>query len=467
LRIARVLEGAGRTAAARAEYAWATGSSRGEEAATAWDGIARLRRRDSDPVGAAIAEIEACRAAPDGARSEREAALRRTAASLEPGILRRLARTSGAGGGLLSAELERRGLAAGTGPERVIALLLPLSGRFESFGRAFRTGAEVALADRQSARPGTRPIRLLVEDTAGDLFQATAAARRAILDEGAVALLGPLLSVPALGAGAIAECFGVPLVAPTATDPQVDQVGTHVVALRPSARALTEPLAAAIVDDLGLTRVGALVPREAAAEEREREFRAALERHGGQIVLSVSYEPAERDFRKLLEKLEDAGVQAVYAPGLEALVPQLEFYDFRPRLLGHAGWASARVREPGRKIVEGALLTVQAVDDPGSLAASSLRQAVAERESAEPMRFHVEGYRAMATVLFAIDRGASRPESLTEALLNRSGWAERPEVEQVRLLTIRGGALAPADSVNLRPAASPNPGAPGSSAPRG
>jgi ABC-type branched-subunit amino acid transport system substrate-binding protein len=213
-----------------------------------------------------------------------------------------------------------------------------------------------------------------------------------------------------------------------------------------------------------MTRFGALVPREPAAEEREREFRAALERRGAELVLSVAYDPGERDFRKLLELLAESGCEAVYAPGeatdLEALLPQLEFYEFPARIVGHGGWTSPRVFGAGTRSLEGAILAVETADDPDSDFARHLKSAVEEIEEAEPTRFHAQGYRSMAAVLFAIDLGASSPEALGEALRLRAAWSDRPEGERIRLLTVRDGALAPADPDNLRPAPPETPAVP-------
>ncbi|MFN8176589.1 MAG: ABC transporter substrate-binding protein [bacterium] len=463
LRLARTLEAAGRDTSSLVEYAWITGSAtKPGDAAAAWDGIARLSRRAGDEAQAVRAEAEAYDAADPAERARRESALRASSAKLDAPSARRLARqTRGTPAG---AVLAREDAPRRSDAEIVVALLLPLTGRFESFGKAFQLGAEVALGQRNAAAPSARPVRLVVEDTADELLDATKAARAAILDEDATVLIGPLLSVPALGAGAIAEAFGIPLIAPTATDPDLRRVGPHVLTLDPSARELAEPLAHVAVDVLGGKRFGALVAREAAAEEREREFGAAVERRGGQIALSVAYDPGERDFRKSLDLLRDAAVDAVYVPGdaseLEALVPQLEFYDFDRRILGHGGWTSPRVRTPGTHTLEGCVLSVEAADDPGSAFAKRLADAVQRKEGAEPTRFHVRGCQVMEAVLFALDRGATDPEALATALRLREAWSERPEGEEIRMLTVREGSLVPADPENLlienKPAAAPD-----------
>ena len=462
LRAARLLEGLGRRDDAQFEYLGLTGAESAEIAAGAWDSLARLARQGGDETEVIRAEVAALRGSPPAERGPREAALAASISRLDAGALRRASRL--AAGTPAAPVFEKQLAARGDGEEWVVAVLIPQSGRFENFGRAFRQGAELALADHTASRPGGRTVRPVFEDTAGDLAAATSATRRVILERNAVVILGPLLSLPALASGALADAFGIPLVAPTATDPAIRQVGRHVLTLDPPPAELTDPLAEIAIEMLGARRFGALVPRDPTAEAREAAFRAAVESRGGEFAFSVAYDPGERDFRKLLELLEQANLDAVYvpadAPDLEALVPQLEFYEFAPRLLGNGGWTSSRVFHPGTRSLEGTVLAVQVADDPGSEFAQHMKQGLELSEQMEPTRFHLAGYRAMSSVLFAFDHGATDPEALGEMLRLRPLWPERPAGEEVHLLTIRDGALVAATPETL----TPSPAVPDSSA---
>jgi ABC-type branched-subunit amino acid transport system substrate-binding protein len=292
------------------------------------------------------------------------------------------------------------------------------------------------------------PVRLRVHDTAGDLATAIREARRAVLEEGCRILLGPLRRVTTLGAGAVAQAYGVPLLAGTVREPEVRAIGEWVLTLDPSPEEFARPLAEVSVNLLGGRRFGVLLPREDLAESFERAFREAVEELGGRVVLALAYEPEETDFRPLLERFEEAGVDALYVPAspaeLRQLAPQLEFYEFHRRILGHGGWTHPEILDPGNPALEGAVFAVPAAEDPSSAFRVHLRAAVWERARSEVSRFHLRGYRSMALVLAALDAGAREGEEILEVLRHRERWEARPAAERVELVTFRDGVLGPA-----------------------
>ncbi|MGH2570097.1 MAG: ABC transporter substrate-binding protein, partial [bacterium] len=470
MRLAERFEKEGRTGEAVVLYCTVSGDApRPELGARAWDGVARIREGGGDAAGAARARLEAWELAVPDERSGRTADLRRALQELSTPEVQALSRET-----LplkahehVAEELASRG-EAGRAPSQdfPIVVLAPFTGRFEKFGSGFLLGARIAMQDWEARGPRGRaarlPVRLSTRDTAGDLLAASSGARRAIVEDRARVILGPLLSVTSIGAGAVAQSYGVPLVAPTATDPGVRDIGRFVLALEPPSQELAERLAEFSVNVLRNHRHGVLVPQEPAAEDLERRFREAVEARGAEVVVTVSYAPDQADFRKLLERIEEAEVDAVYMPGeaaeLEKLAPQLEFYEFRRRILGHGGWLSSRVLDAENLAMEGGIFAVTSSDHPDSEFTRHLRAEVWSRSSEEMTRFHVEGYRSMSAVLAALDLGARSAEEIVEVLRHREYWLEPPPGEQIDVVTFRDGALGPANwavGFDLKPADRP------------
>lgn len=452
LLLGQVLEDDGRSEEAAVHYLAAAADPR--RAAEAWDGLARLRRTGGDDVGAVRATLRALAAAPARDRDRREDVVRRELQGLSDAQLSTLASETrdAPGHDLALRERRERRERAGDDAPRPVVVLAPFSGRLSRFGDAFLLGAQIALEERDAAaaeadRP-PRPVVIEWRDTTGDLLEATKAARRAIVEDDATAILGPLLSVTSIAAGAVAQSYGVPLIAPTATDPGLGTIGPFVVTLDPAPGPLTRPLAELCVKQLGARRFGVLMPSDGVTDAYEREFRAAVEEAGAEVVVSVAFEPGETDFRKLLERIDREGVDAVYIPGsaadLEALASQLDFYEFPRRVVGNGAWTDPKILDPGNPALEGAVLAVEASQDPDSDLQLHLRERVRVLGGQELSRFHLEGYRAMSALLGALDRGAATGEEIVETLRLRRYWPLPPPAERVELLTYRDGVLGPA-----------------------
>ena len=416
--------------------------------AFAWDGVARVRRATGDERAAVRASMRAWDLAPAELRAERTPSLRVALRRLGEADLR-----------ILEGEtrhLDAHALIQGSegrtidGPgNATVTLLAPFTGRFEKFAEAFRDGAQLALEEHGDSadRRGPR-VELSLRDTKESAPIAAREARAAIVDDGCVAILGPLLSVTSASAGAVAQAFGVPILAPTATDPEIAAIGSMVLTFDPALSSLVEPLAEFAVRSLGARTFGVLMANEGTNAEFEAAFHAAVIALGAQVAVSIAYEPDETDFRKLIERLEEANVDAVYIPGtaahIEALATQLDFYDFRRRVLGNGGWTHPRVLDAGSLAIEGAIFAVEAVDFPESDFMRHLSQSIWSRTGQEVSRFHVRGYQSMSSLLAVLDQGALLGEEIAEAIRLRRYWPEATIDDGVYLLTYRDGVLGPA-----------------------
>src|SRR5262245_46657878 len=97
-----------------------------------------------------------------------------------------------------------------------LGVLVPLSGRYASYGRAYLDGAQHA-ADEWNAR-GTRHVDVVAADAKTEPLAALAATRRLVDDEHVDAILGSVLTLPTVVAAMEANCHGVPLVSNVATE---------------------------------------------------------------------------------------------------------------------------------------------------------------------------------------------------------------------------------------------------------
>ena len=259
-----------------------------------------------------------------------------------------------------------------------IALLLPLSGRSATVGRALLDAAQLALFDVGGAR-----LVLVPKDTVGEPEGARAAMQEA-LEEGAQLVLGPLFSASVTAAAELARERGVNMVA-FSTDHTTAGNGVYLMGIMPEQQV---DRVVSFARTQGLTRLAALVPASAYGETILDALRRAALRHGARLVQAEFYAPdleghaepilrladyhqrhaaleaqrrrlsasddeaSRRALRRLegLDTLGELGYDALLVPeggeALRALAPLLAFHDVDPdkiRFLGTALWDSPKI----------------------------------------------------------------------------------------------------------------------------
>jgi len=168
----------------------------------------------------------------------------------------------------------------------VIAVLLPLSGRFARVGAEIRAAIELAGRRDQDGR-------LEFLDTEGDAVAAVIAVDRAVHELHAVGILGPVGDRESRSAAARATELGVPiaLLSP-GHDGAAPEVGVF--------RLLSSPIweareAVRLAMHMGYDRLAVLAPRDELGEAQIEAFRTAVARAGARLVAAGTYDPTATD----------------------------------------------------------------------------------------------------------------------------------------------------------------------------
>ena len=211
--------------------------------------------------------------------------------------------------------------AAGSESPR-LGLLLPLTGPDQQYGEELRQG--VLLANQEAGSPfelviddigvdyGELPIATdratdVSESPSSSLLRVAYGAQR-LLDQGVVAIIGPLHSSTSVVAATVAARAGVPLLVPLAQQSGLDSLGHSVFQLRPVLKTEARLLGEYATLVLGLEHLAIISPLSDYGWDFAREFTRIAERNGGQIVHSDWYVPEETtDFRLVFEEIRKAG----------------------------------------------------------------------------------------------------------------------------------------------------------------
>jgi ABC-type branched-subunit amino acid transport system substrate-binding protein len=218
-------------------------------------------------------------------------------------------------------------------------MLLPLAigGPSAQVAKAMKQAGEMALFDA-----GNPAAQLVVKDDRGTPEGARAAAEEAVR-EGAEIVLGPLYSRAAAGAAPVTGAANIPLVS-FSNDRQAAGRGVYLFSFMVEQE--VDRIVAFAVSQ-GRRRFAALIPADAYGNVVEPSFRAAVQRHGGTVMVIERYPvdanamiaPARRIVAAIGEQTR-AGtpVDALFLPGSADTLPQLG------PLLAYSGLDIARVK---------------------------------------------------------------------------------------------------------------------------
>lgn len=240
------------------------------------------------------------------------------------------------------------GLAVGRADR--IGLLAPLTGDYAALGQAMFDGALLAVEEFNRAQG--KDLMLVARDTRGDEVVAVQAARELIGSEQVIAIVGALLSPTTVAVATLCEERGVPLVSPTATKETITDLGPHVFQTNLTKALETRLLARVAVDGLKRDRFAILHPDTDEGRAIAARFTEELQRRGGRVVATATFDREVTDFAAPIIQLRAAAPEALFIPAtpteMRLIAPQLIFHDLRAELFGPSSWNNGLLlREAG------------------------------------------------------------------------------------------------------------------------
>jgi len=186
--------------------------------------------------------------------------------------------------------------------DRVVAgkvgVLLPSSGDYAAIGKRIQQVVRLA-NDRNGAR-----LTFVFRDAHGDASSTAQAIEELVVDEGCVAILGPLLKEDVMEAAETAQALGVPLVALSQSQSPTE-AGDFVYRGFMPVDQQVDALVAHAMGDRGMRNFGVLFPDTGFGNRASAAFEAAVKKRGGTVVRKVGYNPSDTDFRKDVKRLGD------------------------------------------------------------------------------------------------------------------------------------------------------------------
>lgn len=252
-----------------------------------------------------------------------------------------------------------------------IGVYAALSGGTATFGQSTKKGVELAI-DHVNAAGGVlgKKVEALYEDDEGKPEEAQTVVTKLITRDRVVAVIGENTSSRALAGAPVCQQNRIPMVAPTATNPRVTQVGDYIFRV-----CFIDPFQGFVMakfasKSLKLHRIAILQDiRNDYSVGLTEVFKENFQKMGGTIAGVQSYSEGDTDFSAQLTSLKATNPEAIFIPGyyteVGLIARQARRLGLQIPLLGGDGWESPKLREIGGASVNGSYYSNHySVDDP-------------------------------------------------------------------------------------------------------
>jgi len=328
-----------------------------------------------------------------------------------------------------------------------IGCVLPLTGRYSTFGNRALNGIELAL-DRFNSQPEVHEVQIIIRDSGSDPRQTIKAVEDLGENEHVMAIIGPMIT--AESAAIKAQSLKVPIMVMT-QKPDIIELGDYVFRDFLTSDRQVRGIVSYAIQELGLKKFAVLYPEERYGTTFMNLFTDELIANGGELVCVGSYGKEQTDFGDAIEKLvglhnpETEGdksdpvesgaekeeklkpvieFEAMFIPDtfqkVGLIAPQLAYHGVTNiLLLGTNLWHSEKLIEMASDYVQGAIISEGFFAESPSPAVQEFVRTFKEVFGRMPAFLEAQAYDT-ATILFSL---VNRPQvwsrhSLKNALLS-------------------------------------------------
>ena len=339
-----------------------------------------------------------------------------------------------------------------------------MTGSEATFGQSTHNGIMLAVEEFNAAGGlNGRQVELKSYDTQGKSQEAGTVVTRLITEDKVVAVLGEVASSLSLAGGRVAQQFGVPMISPSSTNPQVTQIGDMVFRV-----CFIDPYQGYVVakfasENLKRTKVAVLYDQgQAYSKGLKDDFRKAFEALGGQIVTEQAYTGGDQDFSAQLGNIKAASPEAIFVPGYYTdvgnIALQARKLGITATLLGGDGWDSPKLTEIGGAAIEDSYFSNHYSHEEQRPEVQGFVQKFQAKYGVVPDGLAAMGYDAARLLFDAMKRSPSLGgKDLAAAIAQTKGFAgvtgsitidaERNARKPAVVLQVKGGKYAFAASI--------------------
>ncbi|MGI6612833.1 MAG: ABC transporter substrate-binding protein [Fastidiosipila sp.] len=317
--------------------------------------------------------------------------------------------------------------------EIIIGGLAPLKGNVAQYGIASDNGSKLAVDEINKAGGILgKQIKYISYDERGDATEATIAYDRLVNEDGIVALIGDITTVPTIAVAQKAVEDGIPMITPTGTGAAITQVGPNIFRACFTDPYQGELMAHYAKEKLGASSVAVLFDTgDDYSKGVADAFWASSTALGLTLTDKEGYQPGATDFNAQLTKIKAGNPDVVMVPGYYGdgamILTQARALGITAKFLGSDGWDGLlnQVDPSNYGVLNDAFYCTQyALREPGEELQRVMDAYTEFYANSDPKgeylnMFAILGYEAMHIMAAAIEKaGSTDSGAIVEALKN-------------------------------------------------
>jgi branched-chain amino acid transport system substrate-binding protein len=329
-----------------------------------------------------------------------------------------------------------------------VGLVFPQTGSLALYGRLFEQGAKAALEEYNAK--ASRQVAIVAADSRGGAVDAVKAVRKLVAEDGVLALVGDVFTLPAIASAIESNAWRSPIISPVVSTDDLVNIGPWVFQTRVPDTVEATVLADVAVHKLGLKNIAVLSPARGDRRATAEFFADEVKRLGAQVVAHEHFADGATDFKVQLEKVRAVTPDALFAIGsveeLLQILPQTKFFDLQVQLLGTSQWNSDRLIRLARDELEGAVFPAETHYGSTDARDRALRERLMSAGATDVSPVAVAAYYGTRVVLDAIGSGASSRDDVRrylESKLKGDAATRRERASTLPLVRVRNGSVEP------------------------
>ncbi len=337
-----------------------------------------------------------------------------------------------------------------------IAIIAPLSGKYQFYGEAFLNSAKLLLDNFN--RESNYKVKLVAFDNRGDPIKTAEIFKRDFLNDSILALIGPIRASSSIAAGILAGIYNIPLIAPTVVIDSFTNLGNTVYQMSVPTTIQGRAIAEYCVSHEEMHNFLIIAPLSSYGEKIVRSFADLAEKLGARVIDTLYYDEGQQDYRNLLDdfinkilsdssyidlidtvtvedsvrqfyKLDGIFIPASKINDVLYLVPQIISKLISGRFIGNSIWMNDKLFSIDYHFIKGAIIASDIdMSELNNVEKNNFISQYKAKYGKSPSNIALKSYDAINLILSGCKQGYSRRADLLnylDTLSNYQGIAGR------------------------------------------